>query len=106
MITQLKAEEIASRYAGDEPTLDPMTIMMIVRVIIEGISMLYKCYNTPQALSNELRSPNFATKLYLARLINKHFRGTGVNQRKLRNHMLQTDFTESELMSLIEESNK
>lgn len=105
MITiENKAGKILEKYSSGEPAIDPLLLLTIIKLISEGIAMLYKCYNTPKHLNDELRNPSFATKLFLAKLVNKHCRGMNVNQRKLRKEILETDFTEQELASLIKES--
>jgi hypothetical protein len=107
-VTKSKAELIASSYYGENLTFDPLTIMMIAKIIIECISMIYKCYNDPKDLEYQMRNPNLATRVVLARIIAKHCIGkfSQIDQKKLRKLILGTDFTSEELSSLILETEK
>ena len=107
-VTKSKAELIASSYYAGDTAFDPLTILMISKVIIECIAMIYKCYNTQKALEHQIKNPNLATRVVLARIIAKHCVGkfSQMDQKKLRKSILQTDFSSEELSSLILESQK
>lgn len=103
-VTKSKAESIASEYYGKEVAFDPFTVIMIVGIIVNVISLLYKCYLNNNKIKEEIKNPNLATRVILARVIKKHCKNYDIDQRKLRNIILKTDFTDQELASLIEES--
>jgi len=107
-VTKSKAELIASSYYGGNLAFDPLTIMMITKVIIECIMMIYKCYGDPKDLEYQIKNPNLATRIILGRIIAKHCTGRfgQMDQKKLRKTIFQTDFSREELLCLISESKK
>ena len=98
-----KAKQILSNYDPENPSLDPIMIITIAEILLEAIIALYKCYNTKEEALKEFKSPGIVTKIMLARLINKHSRGSNMNQRKLRNEIMKTDFTLEEIQTIIKE---
>ena len=103
-ITKQKAELIATKYYGKDVAFDPITIMMIVKILAECFIMIYKCYNTPKDVETQLRSPNLIIRVALSRVISKHCRGHNLDQKKLRNIILESDFTEKDIELLLKES--
>ena len=103
-VIKSKAELINSEYFGSEPTFDPLTILMITKIIAECCIMIYKCYNSPAEIGNQIKNPNLATRVIMARIMTKHCRNKNLDKKKLRNIILKTDFTDQELCSIIEES--
>lgn len=98
--------DIASKYNESEglPTLDPITIMTISKIIIDVILMIKKCYdanNTPDVL-NKINQRTFMQKAVLRLITMKHARGTGLKSSKLQDILLQTDLTLETLNKLLE----
>ncbi len=99
--------DIASKYNESEglPTLDPITIITISKILIDVILMIKKCYDArnPQDILNKISKPSFMQKAVLRLITMKHARGTGLKSSKLQDILLQTDLTLETLNKLLEE---
>lgn len=102
-VAKTKAEIVASKMSN-EPAIPIMLVLTIIQIILSCIHLAYKCNKKTSEINNTIRNPTFVQKVILARVISKHCKGMDIDQRKLRREILNTEFTESELTSLIQES--
>lgn len=67
-----KAKEINGDMNGDAAAIDPVTIAMIIKLIVEVIQMYRNCKKPQEEALTSMQSPNFINRWRFRRLAAKH----------------------------------
>lgn len=103
------AKEFAEDYYEDEPSsFDPVTILIISGLIINLVRLAYDCYKDRNKTVNIMQNPSFLARMILVieiRKICKEF-NSNINQKKLKEVILNRKISKEELLSLLSENEK
>ena len=103
------AQEFAEDYYEDEPSaLDPITILMIAGLLVNLIRLAYDCYKDRNKTVNIMQKPSLLARMVLAREIRKICKeyNSNINQKKLKEVILNRKISRDELLSLLSETEK
>ena len=103
------AQEFAEDYYEDEPSaLDPITILMIAGLLVNLIRLAYDCYKDRNKTANIMQKPSLLARMVLVREIRKICKeyNSNINQKKLKEVILNRKISREELLSLLSEIEK
>jgi len=103
------AKEFAEDYYEDEPSaFDPITVIMIAGLLINLIRLAYDCYKDRNKVVNMMQKPSLLAKMVLVREIRKVCKeyNSNINQKKLKEVILNRKISKEELLSLLSENEK
>ena len=103
------AQELAENYYEDEPSaLDPFTILMIAGLLVNLIRLAYDCYKDQNKAINVMQKPSLLARMVLVREIRKVCKEykSNINQKKLKEVILNRKISREELLSLLSEIEK
>jgi hypothetical protein len=99
------AVSIGASYSSGKnlPTLDPLIILTVGKIIFDVIIMIKKCYDTRNTatLSERLKYVGPVQKSILWLVVKRHTARTHLDSRLLMNLILSQSLTEEQLINLL-----
>jgi hypothetical protein len=108
MSDKLAQEFAEDYYDGDLSAIDPITILMIAGLLVNLIRLAYDCYKDRNKTVNILQKPSLLARMVLVRQIRKISKEyhSNINQKKLKEVILNRKISREELLSLLSEIEK
>lgn len=96
---------IGSSYSNEKnlPTLDPLIILTVGKIIFDLVIVIKKCYDTRNTttLSEKLKLVGPIQKSILWLIVKRHTSRTNIDSRTLMNLILSQSVTEEQLINLL-----